>query len=135
MRKALRLDPESADHAKIESRVAYLEGKALADRGTPDPFILRRALELDPKNVAARDLLATFEEHAVTRKTRGKRYAAAIAVGLLAVIAMVWLARRREPPAPRAAAHPPEDKPRDESAGEEPTPPSPGAPTPPLSSS
>ncbi len=99
LRKALRLDPEGADHAKIESRVAYLEGKTLADRGTPDPFILKRAIELDPDNTDARELLASFEERALVRQEKTKRYAAAAAVAIAALLAMVWLLRRRRPAA------------------------------------
>jgi tetratricopeptide (TPR) repeat protein len=100
LRKALRLDPDAADRKKIESRANYLEGKTLADRGTADPFILQRAVELDPENEDARSLLASLEARATVQRERTKRHAAAIAIGVVALVAMIWLLRRREPRSP-----------------------------------
>jgi tetratricopeptide (TPR) repeat protein len=96
LRKARRLDPDADDRAKIDSRIAYLEGRQLVDKGTPDPFILKRAVELDSENREARDLLLSLEERTVRVERATKRYAAAGAIGLGAVAAMIWLLRRRE---------------------------------------
>jgi tetratricopeptide (TPR) repeat protein len=105
LRKALRLRPEHPDNAKVESRIAYLEGLALVEAGTPDRFILRRALELDSGNEQARKLLASLDETTVKRQSRLQRYVAAALVGLAALLAMVWLVRR--PRRPSARTRPP----------------------------
>ena len=95
LRTALRLHPETAELQRLESRVATLEGRILAKRGTPDPFILRRAIDLDPTNSAARDLLKKLETRTLTIENKTKRYAAAGAITLAALLAMIWLWRRR----------------------------------------
>ncbi len=97
LRKALRLAPDGPDKPKIESRLALLEGQALMERGTPDRFILRRAVELDPDNVEARELLASLDETADTRQTKSKRTLAAIVVGLIGLAAILLLAFWRRP--------------------------------------
>jgi tetratricopeptide (TPR) repeat protein len=102
MRKAWRLDPKG-DHAKqIASEVAYLEGGLSVDRGAPDKTAFERALELDPGNAHARQGLAALEDKAVERQSQLPRYAAAGALGLLSLLALVLLARRR--PATAASA-------------------------------
>jgi tetratricopeptide (TPR) repeat protein len=107
LRKALRLDPKGDTNHGIEAEIDYLEGALSIDRGTPDKFILVRALELDPTNDRARQALASLDEQAVVRKTSTKRYLAAAGVGLSALIGMLLLARRRKtpkdlPPSPAA---------------------------------
>jgi tetratricopeptide (TPR) repeat protein len=97
LRKALRLDPESPNLAHLESRIATLEGRLLIERGTPDPFILKRAVELDPKNTDARELLANLEARTTKVERQLKRQGAALFVTLAGILSMVWLARRREP--------------------------------------
>jgi len=97
LRKALRLDPESPNLAHLESRIATLEGRLLIERGTPDPFILKRAVELDPKNTDARELLANLEAQTTKVESQLKRQGAALFVTLAGILSMVWLARRREP--------------------------------------
>ncbi|MSP26168.1 MAG: hypothetical protein EXR75_13625 [Myxococcales bacterium] len=101
-RKALRLAPDSKDRARIESRLAYLEGKALAARGTLDPVILRTAIELDPDNAEARALLDVLEADVASHETRAWRYLVALAAALVALIGTVLLARR-----PRSLPTPP----------------------------
>jgi tetratricopeptide (TPR) repeat protein len=103
LRKALRIAPGHPDKAKTESKLCYLEGKVLADRGTPDRFILRRALALDPDNAAARALLARLEGHSLERQQRITRYGAAAAVGVVALALLILLGWRRRP----ARAKPP----------------------------
>ena len=97
LRKALRLAPDGPDKPKIESRLALLEGQALAERGTPDRFILRRAIELDPDNDEAKKLLASLDEAAEARQTRSKRSWAAALVGIIGLAAIILIAFWRRP--------------------------------------
>lgn len=97
LRKALRLAPESKERPKVESRLLFLEGKALADKGTPDRFVLKRALELDPDNKEAKALLESLDDEADHRISNRNRYVAAIVIGLIAIGAMIFLYRRRPP--------------------------------------
>jgi tetratricopeptide (TPR) repeat protein len=99
-RKAYRLDPKSPDVKKLEAEIAYVEGMVLIAQGTPDRFILNRALELDPGHTRAREALASFEEKAVARQSSMKRYAIAGGIGVAALIAMLLLIRRRKDPPP-----------------------------------
>ena len=65
--KALRLAPQSKDVAGVQSRLAMLEGKALIAAGTPDRHILQRAVDLDPGNDKAKELLASLDGKAELR--------------------------------------------------------------------
>jgi tetratricopeptide (TPR) repeat protein len=93
LRKALRLRPQHADNAHVESRLYTLEAEMLAEAGTPDRFILQRALELDPGNEQARGALAALEAGAVERQGRSGRLLGALGVGLAALVALVLIAR------------------------------------------
>ncbi len=104
LRKALRLAPDGPERPKIESRLALLEGQALVEKGTPDRFILRRAIELDPENVEAKKLLASLVEAADARQTKSKRSLAAIVVGVIGLAAIVLLAFWRRPQTKRGLA-------------------------------
>jgi tetratricopeptide (TPR) repeat protein len=102
LRKALRLRPQHADNPKVESRLYTLEAEALAEAGTPDRFILQRALELDPENGRARQLLGNLQATAVARQSRSARRIGAIGVGFAALVVLAVMARwprRRKPPA------------------------------------
>ncbi len=101
LRKALRLDPKGTEAKRIEAEIAYLEGAVLIDQGTPDKFILQRALELDPSHERARAALRSLEDKAIERQTSMQRYAAAVAVGVAALLGMLLLARRRPARAPQ----------------------------------
>ncbi|MGK3984733.1 hypothetical protein WME99_16930 [Sorangium sp. So ce136] len=110
LRKALRLDPTGEHARKIEAEIAYLEGALLIERGTPDKFVLERALELDPAHAGAKAALASLGDKVAERKDQTNRHLAAGAVGLVAMLAMLFIARRRSDPAPspgRASAAPP----------------------------
>ena len=92
--KALRLAPQSKDVAGVQSRLAMLEGKALIAAGTPDRHILQRAVDLDPGNDKAKELLASLDGKAELRKGRHQRYLAAAGIGLLALVLIILLWRR-----------------------------------------
>ncbi|WP_437895944.1 hypothetical protein [Sorangium sp. So ce124] len=100
LRKALRLDAPGERAKKIEAEIAYLEGALLIERGTPDKFVLERAIELDPSNAGARAALASLGDKVAERKSQTNRHIAAAAVGLAAVLSMFFIARRRSAPSP-----------------------------------
>ncbi|WP_044986943.1 hypothetical protein [Sorangium cellulosum] len=139
LRKALRLDPTGEHAPKIKAEIAYLEGVLLIDRGTPDKFVLERAIELDPGHAGARAALASLGDKVAERKSQKNRYIAAGAVGFAALLAMFFIARRRSDPAPSAkqpSAAPPQppaspgaEPPRTQ-ASAVPQPPAPPAPAP-----
>lgn len=94
LRKALRLDPKHDGAKKIEADIAYLEGMALIDRGTPDKFPLTKAIEIDPGHERAKRALADLEQERVApKKSFVRRYLAAGGVGFAALIAMIALVR------------------------------------------
>lgn len=113
LRKALRLDPKGEGARKVEAEIAYLEGVTLIARGTPDKFPLTKAIELDPSNDRAKRALASLEQERIEpQKSSLHRYVAAGGVGIVALIAMIFLARRkpdagREAEGPRAGGDPP----------------------------
>jgi tetratricopeptide (TPR) repeat protein len=100
LRKALRLDPDGEQAKAIESEIAHLEGRLLIERGTPDKFVLKRALELAPDHAGARQALASLEDRRVERKSYTNRYLGAGAVGVAALLAMLFITRRRSKPEP-----------------------------------
>jgi tetratricopeptide (TPR) repeat protein len=94
MRKALRLDPQGDGAKKIEANIAYLEGMALIERGTPDKFPFTKAIEIDPTHERAKRALAELEQERVApKKSFVRRYVAAGGVGFAALIAMIALVR------------------------------------------
>jgi tetratricopeptide (TPR) repeat protein len=106
LRKALRLDPKGDQATKLSAEIAYLEGAISVDRGAPDKTAFQRALALDPGHERAQKALASLEDQVVERQSRLPRYAAAGGVGLLAVLAMILLARRRPAPSPKINSTP-----------------------------
>ncbi|MFT3774077.1 MAG: hypothetical protein QM820_52600 [Minicystis sp.] len=104
MRKALRLDPKGERAKALEAEIAYLEGEVSIAQGMPDKTAFERALALDPAHERARKALAGLEDKAIERQTNYQRYAVAGGIGLLAVIAMILLARRKPRPVAEKAA-------------------------------
>jgi tetratricopeptide (TPR) repeat protein len=103
LRKALRLDPRGEGAAKTEAEIAYLEGMILIEQGTPDKFVLTRALELDPTHERARRALDSLGDKALVQQDSRGRYRIAAGVGVAALVALLLLARRRPaPPGPPA---------------------------------
>lgn len=113
MRKALRLDPKSDLAKKIEAEIAYLEGAISVDRGAPDKTAFQKALTIDPQHAASKQALAALEDKVVERQSQMPRYVAAGGIGLVALIAMILLARRRPPTEKRPDAPPPPVSPTD----------------------
>ncbi|WP_437277597.1 hypothetical protein WME90_41155 [Sorangium sp. So ce375] len=114
LRKALRLDAPGERAKKIEAEIAYLEGALLIERGTPDKFVLERAIELDPSHAGAKAALASLGDKVAERKSQTNRHLAAGAVGLAAVLSMFLIARRRSAPSPsreRPGSAPPQPPP------------------------
>lgn len=107
MRKALRLDPKGDLAKKLEAEIAYLEGAISVDRGAPDKTAFQKALTIDPQHAASKQALAALEDKVVERQSLMPRYAAAGAIGLVALIAMILLARRKPPPEKRPDVPPP----------------------------
>lgn len=97
LRKARRLLPpaEDAQEAKtaIEAKLTFLEAKALHAAGTPDRFLIERAIELDPNNEEAKKMLASLESKAVAKQEETKQHGAAIGVGLGALVLALLLIR------------------------------------------
>ena len=93
LRKAQRLQPKGDTDAKIASRLATLEARSLLEAGTPDRSLLERAVELDPDNAEAKNLLATFEQEAEKRQQKTKSYGLVIGVAVTAVVLLflLWL--------------------------------------------
>lgn len=117
LRKALRLDPKGEGSKKMEADIAYLEGIALIDKGTPDKFPLTKAIEIDPTHERAKRALAELEhERVVPKKSFLKRYIAAGGVGFAAIIAMIALVRIK----PRKGAEEKVGAPTESSAGQSP---------------
>jgi tetratricopeptide (TPR) repeat protein len=127
MRKALRLDPKGELAKKLEAEIAYLEGAISVDRGAPDKTAFQKALTIDPQHAASRQALAALEDKVVERQSQMPRYAAAGGIGLVALIAMILLARRKPKAAKQPEAPPPPPP-------EAPLPPPPEAPLPPPES-
>ena len=111
MRKALRLDPKGELAKKLEAEIAYLEGAISVDRGAPDKTAFQKALTIDPQHAASKQALASLEDKVVERQSQMPRYAAAGGIGLVALIAMILLARRKPPPSIRPDAPPPPEAP------------------------
>jgi tetratricopeptide (TPR) repeat protein len=97
LRKAQRLAPDTSHDASISAELAYLEAKQLVDAGTPDPFLIERAIELAPDDERARALRDGLATKAEERRKEKKKVGAAIGVGLLALVILILLVRVRRP--------------------------------------
>jgi tetratricopeptide (TPR) repeat protein len=96
LRKALRLDPSGDRTKTLEAEIAYLEGTISVAHGAPDRTAFERALALDPTHERARRALASLDDPAaVERKDDLRRYAGAGGIGVVSLLALILLARRR----------------------------------------
>jgi tetratricopeptide (TPR) repeat protein len=96
LRKGRRLLPDDADVRPLEATLTYLEAKALVAAGTPDRFLIEKAIELSPdaRTHALRD---EVERAAEARQGETKKIGAAIGVGLVAFVLLILLARVGRP--------------------------------------
>jgi hypothetical protein len=92
LRRAELLDPAGPHAKSIQSEQALLDAEDLAVRGIVDVSLLKRAVELDPANAKARAALDRAEHDVETRQASWRRYAAAVAVGVLSLAAMLFIA-------------------------------------------
>ena len=120
LRRALSIAP-SGDHANaVRSELALIEAEELASAGVLDVTLLDRAMELDPSNERARAMRDQAKVEVQLAESSWRRYAAAVAIGVFALAAMVFVAliprRRRQsaeshrppvPPTPDASPPPP----------------------------
>lgn len=96
-RKALRLGPSEAEEKKIQARIALLEAKQLIEKGTPDRFLLQRAIELDPDDPEAQALLDSLHQEAEERTEKRKKKVGGIVAAVLGLAVAILVLRRRDP--------------------------------------
>jgi tetratricopeptide (TPR) repeat protein len=118
LRKALRLAPESPERKPIESLLTTVEAELLIDQGTPDPFLLERAVELDPTNTRAKELLASLEHKAEARQQRGRNYLGAAGVGFAALLLLLFIGFGPRGSAPKSRTKTEDQRPASEPAAE-----------------
>ncbi|MBI5537881.1 MAG: hypothetical protein HY898_34465 [Deltaproteobacteria bacterium] len=92
LRRAELLDPNGPNVKSVQSEQALLDAEELAVRGLVDVSLLKRAVDLDPGNARARAALERAEHDTETRQASWRRYAAAVAIGVLALAAMLFIA-------------------------------------------
>jgi hypothetical protein len=122
LRRALSIAP-AGDHADaVRSELALIEAEELASAGVLDVTLLDRAIQLDPTNERARAMRDQAKVEVQLAESSWRRYAAAVAIGVIALAAMVFVAliprRRRQsaesrrPPVPPTpdASPPPQPK-------------------------
>jgi len=123
LRRALTIAPDGEHADAVKSEIALLEAKDLADHGVLDVALLDRAIKLDPSNEEARAMRDSAKLEVQVRESSWRRYVAAVAIGILALVAMVFVAL-----VPRRPRRRPEENPEEEKAPPPPT--TPDAPPP-----
>lgn len=106
LQRAERLTRNAEDKKRIQSLALTLEGEALAEKGIADQVLFNRALELDPDNGRAKEALGRLARGETQKKSKLGRWAAAIAIGLGALLAMLLIALRRGRPEPAPKGEP-----------------------------
>jgi len=99
LRRAKRIAEADDQRKPAESLLLTLEAEQLLGRGVADQLLLRRAIELDPSNQRARDVLQRIERGETQPSRDFGRYAAAIAIAVVALVAILLIAIRRIRPA------------------------------------
>lgn len=89
LEKAARLDPEGPRSKQVRAEIAYLEGKALLDKGIADTASFEKAVALDPTHDRARTELARLRSDADGKAQRTRAAAGGVAVLLLAIAGIV----------------------------------------------
>lgn len=98
-KKALRLWPESARAAQLQSEIAFLEGKDLEAHGIEDAEPYKRALGFDPTHAKARAELTRFESRSEERTQRLRLMLAAAVAAVVAFVGLVLFVRAPRRPA------------------------------------
>ncbi|HNS96668.1 MAG TPA: hypothetical protein PKL73_06930 [Polyangiaceae bacterium] len=123
LRRALAIDPSGDQANAVRSELALIEVEELSASGVLDVTLLDRAIELDPSNDRARALRESLKVEVQLEESRWRRYAAAVAIGVVALAAMVFVAllpRRKKaldtslPRLPRTPDAPPPPPPKQE---------------------
>jgi hypothetical protein len=96
--RAERLTKNEAEKRAAQSLKLTLQGEELLERGIVDQALLRRATELDAANTRASELLARALRGETPRAQAYGRYAAAAAIGGVALLAIAFIALRRPKP-------------------------------------
>jgi hypothetical protein len=94
LRKAERLGAGGDLENRIKSLRFTIEAEGLADRHIADRILLKRAVELDPNNARAKEVLARVERGELPDDGKS-RYLAAIAIAVVALIAIAFILLRR----------------------------------------
>jgi hypothetical protein len=95
LRRAERLFTSEQQRNVAKSLRLTLQGEQLLDRGVADQAVLRRATELDAANQRAADTLGRVERGETQARAPVARYAAASAIGAVALLAIGLIALRR----------------------------------------
>jgi len=106
LRRAERIGTDPARRKKIQSLLLSLEAGRLAERGIADKSLLRQAVAADPENTRARAQLLELSrvEPPSDRRTR---YAIAAAIGVSALLGVLFILLRPRTPLPNPAADDP----------------------------
>ena len=97
LRKALRLDENGPKAQAIAAEIAFLDAEDIASHGVVDVGAYEKALALDPTHVGARAALARLTSERDAREGTMRRYAAAVAIGVAALLgALAVVLRRRD---------------------------------------
>jgi hypothetical protein len=102
LRRAERIGSDPGKKKKIQSLLLSLEAERRAERGIPDKSLLKQAVEIDPHNARARESLLGLSR-AAPPPDRGTRYAVAAAIGLSALLGVLFILLRPRTPAPEAS--------------------------------
>jgi hypothetical protein len=115
LRRASRLAASPEERVQAESLLLTLEAERLLESGIADQTLPRRAIELDRSNERAKSLLARMERGELQSQSRFGRWAAALAIGATALLAIGIILLRR----PRSAAKDTGSEPRADADVEE----------------
>lgn len=99
LRRARRIADSDDSKKSAESLLFTLEAEQLLERGVADQVLLHRAIELSSSNQRARELLQRIERGERHASRDFGRYAAAIAIAVVALLAILLIAIRRIRPA------------------------------------
>lgn len=91
-RRVIAIDAASPQADKARSQLLVVEAKQLAARGLLDVTLLDQAVKLDSSNAEAQALRDKARLEAKVTQTTWHRYAAAVAIGVVALVAMVVVA-------------------------------------------